>query len=159
MARLINAPVVSVAWLLLLVSGGPAHAKTLFDSMGGESVLHHAVDEFADLIVADNRINFTFAETKLDKFKQLLYDQLCDLSGGPCHYTGRDMATAHAKLHLNKAEFNALAEDLYLALGKAGVPYRQQNRLMALLAPMERDIIKPGHAIRDEAIDDKADPE
>ncbi len=113
---------------------------TLFSAMGGERVLHDAVDRFSDLVVADDRINFSFAEANMAKFKQLLYEQLCELSGGPCHYTGRDMHTAHAKLHVNTAQFNALAEDLYIALGKAGVSYRQQNRLMALLAPMRREI-------------------
>jgi hypothetical protein len=54
------------------------------------------------------------------------------------------MKTAHAKLNINNAQFNALAEDLYFALGKAGVAYRQQNRLMALLAPMQHDIVKSG---------------
>jgi hemoglobin len=144
---------------VLMATSVAGRGKTLFESMGGESVLHAAMDQFADFIIADDRINFTFAEADLAKFKQLLYEQLCELSGGPCHYTGRDMETAHAKLHLNNAQFNALAEDLYRALGKAGVPYRQQNRLMALLAPMQRDIVKPGHAEPNAAIDDKSDPE
>jgi len=39
------------------------------------------------------------------------------------------MRTSHAKMKLRTSEFNALAEDLYIALGKAGVPYRQQNKL------------------------------
>jgi hemoglobin len=115
---------------------------SLYDSMGGEPVLRSAVDRFADIVVADDRINFTFAEADLAKFKRLLFDQLCSLSGGPCRYTGRDMRTAHEKLALRDAEFNALAEDLYVALGKAGVPYRLQNKLLALLAPMRRDIVK-----------------
>jgi hemoglobin len=134
----------SRAWLsiglgVLLASAG--HAGTLFADMGGGRVLHATVDKFTDLILADPRINFTFAEADLAKFKGLLYDQLCELSGGPCRYEGRDMRTAHKKLALNTAEFDALAEDLYLALGKCGVPYRLQNRLMAKLAPMKRDIV------------------
>jgi hemoglobin len=72
----------------------------------------------------------------------LLYEQLCQLSGGPCRYTGRDMRSAHQKLQITTAQFNALAEDLYLALGHSGVPYRLQNKLMAKLAPMKRDIVK-----------------
>ena len=79
----------------------------------------------------------------MSKFKKLLFEQLCNVSDGPCRYTGRDMRTAHAKLGITTAEFNALAEDLYIALGKAGVPYRLQNKLMARLAPMKRDIVKP----------------
>jgi hemoglobin len=131
---------VAMTLVALTATGGMADAadSTLFAAMGGEGVLKAAVDD---------RINFTFADTNISKFKQLLYDQLCELSGGPCHYAGRDMHTAHAKLKITTAEFNALAEDLYLALGKAGVAYRQQNKLMALLAPMKRQIVKPAGVV------------
>jgi len=126
----------------LLLMGGVAHAdKSLYESMGGETVLRSAVAHFADNVVADDRINFTFAEANMAKFKQLLFEQLCSLSGGPCQYTGRDMHTSHVKLHINNAEFNALAEDLYIGLDQAGVPYRLQNRLMALLAPLQHQIV------------------
>ena len=128
--------------LSLAACASIARAGTLFDSMGGASVLHTAVDKFTDIVIADQRINLTFADTDLGKFKELLYEQLCQLSGGPCQYTGRDMHTAHQKLNVNTAEFDALAEDLYIALGKSGVPYRLQNKLMAKLAPMKRDIVK-----------------
>ncbi|GAC1331097.1 MAG: hypothetical protein NVSMB15_05170 [Steroidobacteraceae bacterium] len=128
--------------LAMFAAGSGAANATLFDSMGGEPVLRSVLDRFADIVVADNRINFTFAEADMAKFKKLLFEQLCNLSGGPCAYTGRDMRTAHSKLNINTAEFNALAEDLYIALGKEGVPYRLQNRLMALLAPMKQEIVK-----------------
>ena len=123
------------------MSAGARADKTLYESMGGESVLRIAVDHFADNVQTDDRINFTFAEADILKFKRLIFEQLCNLSGGPCKYTGRDMRTAHAKLSINNAEFNALAEDLYLALDQAGVPYRLQNKLMALLAPMQHQIV------------------
>jgi hemoglobin len=128
--------------VILAVGANASRAATLFADMGGAPVLHTAVDRFTDIVIADPRINFTFADTDLGKFKALLYEQLCQLSGGPCTYTGRDMATAHRKLMIDTAEFNALAEDLYIALGQAGVPYRLQNKLMAKLAPMKRDIVK-----------------
>jgi hemoglobin len=131
----------SLLTVLAVLAGAQSRAGTLFEDMGGGSVLHATVDKFTDLILADPRINFTFAEANLAKFKGLLYDQLCELSGGPCAYAGRDMRSAHQKLRLNTAEFDALAEDLYLALGKCGVPYRLQNKLMAKLAPMKRDIV------------------
>jgi hemoglobin len=54
------------------------------------------------------------------------------------------MRTSHAKLNINNAQFNALAEDLYQAFDRVHVPYRLQNKVVALLAPMERDIVKPG---------------
>ena len=132
-----------VALSALLLMGACARAdKTLYESMGWEPALRAALDHFADIVVADDRINFTFAEANMAKLKQLLFEQLCSLSGGPCKYTGRDMRTSHAKLNINNAEFNALAEDLYISLGQAGVPYRLQNKLMALLAPMQHEIVK-----------------
>ena len=127
---------------LVIVGSGARAGTSLFDAMGGEATLRTAVDQFADVVEADDRINFTFADTDMTKFKQLLFAQLCNLSGGPCVYGGRDMRMAHQKLKINNAEFNALAEDLYIGLQRAGVPYRLQNKLMAKLAPMQRDIVK-----------------
>ena len=129
----------------ILASAGIAQAgETLYERMGGEAKLRAAVSEFTLIIQADERINFTFADTDLTKFKELLFEQLCALSEGPCKYSGRDMLAAHAKLNITNAQFNALAEDLYLALDRVRVPYRLQNKLMAMLAPMQRDIVKPG---------------
>ena len=132
----------AAASALVLMSAGARADKTLYESMGGEPALRSAVEHFADLVQTDDRINFTFAEADMSKFKKLIFEQLCNLSGGPCQYTGRDMRTSHAKLNINNAEFNALAEDLYIALDRAGIPYRLQNKLMALLAPMQHDIVK-----------------
>jgi hemoglobin len=122
---------------------GIAQASTLFERIGGQEKLHAVVDEFVKVIIDDDRINFSFANTDLSKFNNLLYEQLCELTRGPCNYTGRDMQTAHAKLNINDAQFNALAEDLYKAFDRVHVPYRVQNQVIALLAPMQRDIVKP----------------
>ena len=80
------APLLSLAALL-----NPCRAGSLYDAMGGTPVLQSAVDKFTDIVIADPRINFTFAEADLAKFKKLLFEQLCELSGGPCKYSGRDI--------------------------------------------------------------------
>jgi hemoglobin len=116
--------------------------ETLFAQIGGEATLKATVDTMTDIMLDDDRINFTFANTDLAKFKKLLYEQLCELAGGPCKYTGRTMFEAHKKLNTNNAQFNALAEDLYIAFEKHGVPYHVQNKMMALLAPLQPDVVK-----------------
>jgi hemoglobin len=115
---------------------------TLFEQIGGADTLKAVVDDFTDIVMNDDRINFTFADAKLDKFKELLYNQICELTAGPCKYNGRDMRTTHEKLKIDNSQFNALAEDLYIAFDHKHVPYRVQNKVMALLAPMQRDIVK-----------------
>lgn len=132
---------VGVAWLLLMSATVRAES-TLFEQLGGETTLRKTVDELVVIMEADERINFTFANTDMPKFKQLLFEQICNLTGGPCKYTGRSMEESHRELAVTNTMFNALAEDLYIAFDRTGVPYRVQNKVMALLAPMQRDIVK-----------------
>jgi hemoglobin len=131
----------------ILICATAARAEeTLFAQIGGEPKLKATIDTMVEVMLKDERINFTFAQTDLAKFKTLLYEQICELTGGPCKYTGRDMVTAHDKMHSTNAMFNALAEDLYIAFDAHDVPYRLQNRVMALLAPMQPQIVKEGPA-------------
>ena len=130
------------ALLLSCLFAAAAHAETLYDQMGGEAKMRAISEEFTAVILADPRINFTFANTDLAKFKQLIFEQFCELTGGPCKYTGRSMKESHEKLNATNAQFNALAEDLYIAFDHLHVPYHLQNKLMVLLAPMQRDVVK-----------------
>jgi len=126
----------------LLSLSAAARADTLFEDIGGEPKLKAAVAELVNVILADERINFTFAGADLERFKTSLYNQLCELAGGPCIYDGRSMRDVHQKLPITNTQFNALAEDLYIAFDRVGVSYRAQNRMVALLAPMQKDIVR-----------------
>jgi hemoglobin len=86
----------------------------------------------------DPRIADIFKGTDLVRLHRTLVEQLCFISGGPCHYSGRDMTTAHKDMGLQNHDFNALVEDLQAAMDQEGVPFRDQNRLLAKLAPMQR---------------------
>jgi hemoglobin len=114
---------------------------TLYRELGERVNLVRIVDYATDLWLIDPRIKDTFDNLNIERFKGRLVDQLCELSGGPCHYTGRNMYESHKGLHLNRAEFNALVEGLQNGMDKFGVPFRVQNRLLAILAPMEHDIV------------------
>jgi hemoglobin len=128
---------------LIAMGGGQAKAQdlTLYQKFGEKDGITKLAANVTDRWVADPRIGQTFDDINLDRFKRLLSDQFCELVGGPCKYTGRNMYQSHKGLHLNTAEFNALAEDLYVSMDELDIPYWAQNRLMALLAPMEHDIV------------------
>ena len=131
-----------IATSLLALASAAQAEPTLYEQIGGEPVLRKTVEEFMIIMEKDDRINFSFGNTDTAKFKQLLFEQLCNITGGPCEYTGRTMKESHEKLDINNTMFNALAEDVYLAFDRAGVPYRLQNKVMAIFAPMQRDIVK-----------------
>ena len=113
----------------------------LYRDFGGRERIAKIVDDATDRWVKDPRIGSTFDNLNLDRFKKLLTDQLCELTGGPCQYKGRDMYKSHKGLHLNVGEFNALVEGLQFAMDDYEIPFWTQNRLLVLLAPMEHDIV------------------
>ena len=102
------------------------------------------VDDFVANVAADSRINARFANTDIPRFKQLLVDQICAGTGGPCTYTGRDMKTTHAGMGITDAEFDALVEDLVRSLDKFKVPAAEKEELLGILGPMKSDIVEPG---------------
>lgn len=113
----------------------------LFQALGGDAGVTRIVDGLIDRAYADVRIKEKFAGTKAGALKESIRKQICQLTGGPCVYDGETMKNSHAQLGLTKADFNALVEDLQAAMDEQQVPFTVQNKLLALLAPMHRDII------------------
>lgn len=93
-------------------------------------------------VAADGRINGRFATTDIPKLKGHLVDQMCSATGGPCTYQGRDMKRTHVGMQISTADFKALVQDLVAALDKFNVPAGEKNELLALLGPMQKDIVE-----------------
>jgi hemoglobin len=90
---------------------------------------------------ADPRIGDQFKDTQPDNLAKQLTDQVCQLAGGPCVYKGPDMKEAHANMDVTRSHFNALVEVLQVSMNARGIPFTRQNQLLALLAPMHRDVV------------------
>ena len=124
-----------------------AKEKPLYDRLGGKKAITAVVDEFVGRVAADNRINHFFAATasnpaRLASFKMKLVDQICEASGGPCKYTGKNMKTAHQGMGISSADFNALVEDLVGALDTFKVGAAEKNQLLGVLGPMQGAIVE-----------------
>ncbi|CAN7303165.1 globin [Acidovorax sp. Leaf78] len=113
----------------------------LYLALGEKPGIARLMDDFVNRVVKDPRIGGHFKDVKPQALKESLTDQICQISGGPCKYEGADMKSAHADMDINKGHFNALVEVLQSAMDAQGIPFVQQNRLLALLAPMHRDVI------------------
>ncbi len=113
----------------------------LYKALGEKANIDLFVDDFVERMYRDTRIAHFFKDSNKQVLKESLAEQFCALTGGPCVYQGADMADVHADMKVDKGAFNALVEDLQLAMDAYGVAFSQQNRLLALLAPMHRDII------------------
>lgn len=118
-----------------------APQKSLYDRLGGKPAIQAVVDDFIGNVAADTRINGFFANTNIPRLNSMLVNQICEATGGPCKYTGRDMKSAHTGMGVTEAHFNALVEDLVKSLNKFNVPEKEKNELLTALASMKGDIV------------------
>lgn len=151
---------VKTATFALLLASSLAFAQTpytedsTYQGLGGKDGIKRITDTFIALVLADPRIKETFADFDMPQLSVRLQEQFCEFAGGPCKYTGkyrdktmdgvgtvRDMKSVHIDLKITNAQFNALAEDLQIAMEQHGVPGSVSNKLIAKLAPMQRDIV------------------
>jgi hemoglobin len=134
-----------ILFLALLCSAArvPARADdSLYVRMGGQAVIDAVVADTIDRTAADPHMNQSFDGTNIKRIKRMLAEQICDLSGGPCHYSGDTMRQVHAGHHISEAEFYGLVQMLRNALIVHHVRLRERNELLALLAPMKRDVVE-----------------
>lgn len=126
-----------------LAQSAPAPNDQLYQAFGQKAGLVSLMDDFMVRLLADPRTGPHFQPSNQQRVKEQLVDQLCALGGGPCVYKGADMASSHSNLDIKKSDFNALVEVLQHSMDAKGIAFRKQNEMLALLAPMHRDIITP----------------
>ena len=135
------AAVVMVGCSSSMDSGKPMAQASPYERLGGKPAITAVVDDFVGNVAADNRINKRFAGTDIPQLKTRLVDQVCEATGGPCKYTGRNMRDAHTGMKITDAEFGALVEDLVKSLDKFKVPAKEKNELLGALGGMKGDIV------------------
>lgn len=118
----------------------PYAGEALARAFGGQSGIRQITDRTLALSVADPRIKAIFAEHDMVRLRRTLFEQVCYILNAGCHYSGRDMKTAHKGLGTTRADLNALVENLQRAMREAHVAFTAQNRLLAKLAPMDRTV-------------------
>jgi hemoglobin len=145
MLRKLAFPLVLLAGLLLGacqdMSMKPMGDKSLYDRLGGKGAITAVVDDFVGNVAGDKRINGYFAKADIPRLKGNLVDQICQATGGPCVYKGKDMKTAHKGMGIADADFNALVEDLVKTLNKFNVPAKEQGELLGILGPLKPQIV------------------
>jgi len=116
--------------------------QSLYDRLGGKDAITAVVDEFANRLVADSRVNGRFASTDVKRFKALNVELVCQSTGGPCQYQGRDMKTTHAGMRISQAEFDIVAGHLAATLKKFKVPKQESEELLGIIGSLKKDIVE-----------------
>lgn len=127
---------------LLLLNACVSQPKTtLYDDLGGAPGIDAVVENFIQGIASDPQIFPYFADSHVSRFREKITEHFCHISDGPCTYTGDNMVDIHVGMEINENHFNRTVDLLYGAMEQENIPHHTQNRLIARLAPLRKDII------------------
>lgn len=122
-----------------------AQAPSLYKRLGGYDALAAVTDDFIGRLATDSVIGRFFVGHSKDsqlRIRQLVVDQLCAVTGGPCVYIGRTMKATHAGLGISGAEWNRSVRLLTATLNKFNVPAAEQSEVLAAISALKPDIVE-----------------
>jgi hemoglobin len=131
--------------LLVCTSLFAKDTPTLYTRLGGYDALAAVTDDFIGRLATDKSLQKFFvghSQDSLGRIRQLVVDQLCAATGGPCVYIGRDMKTAHQGMGISEADWNTAAGHLVATLDKFKVPEKEKGEVLAAITGFKNDIVE-----------------
>ena len=127
--------------IILTLSTSFAKDTSAYDNFGGKKVIKKVVDDLMINLLSNEKTKSFFEFADQERIKNKLVEQFCRELGGPCKYTGKSMKESHKDQEIKRSHFFALVEELQKAMNQNKVPQRAQNKLLAKLAPMHKDVV------------------
>jgi len=140
--------------LMPSISVGPAAwaqqaaaQKSLYERLGGLKGITVVVDDFINRLVANKMLNKNPAinagrkSSPAPYLKYQVSELVCQVTGGPCKYTGKAMKESHAHLNISEKEWGVMAAEFKKSLDKYKVPANEQKELFEIVGKMKADIV------------------
>jgi len=116
--------------------------KTLYERLGDYNVIAAIVDDFLAMTKNDPRFGGGRSLDSVRRTRQLIVNQLCELAGWPCVYSGRDMTASHAGLGITEGEWEASLRHVQAALDHAGIPPQEGSEFISLFERYRGEIVE-----------------
>ncbi len=137
--------VVALSSIVFTQTASAQHGDSLYKRLGGYDALAAVTDDFIVRLATDPKVGRFFtglSDNSKARVRQLVVDQLCAATGGPCVYIGRDMKTAHKGLGITEEDWNISVKHLVATLTKFKVPEKEQKEEAAALTTLKADIVE-----------------
>ena len=135
----------------------------LFDRLGGENGIAAIVDDFTPRVLQDPRVDWqrlgeerggflssfkkneppawTATDDKVAMLKKHMVQFIVLATGGPVHYDGKEIKSAHAGMHIGNPEFDAALGDLKASLDRLQIPNKEQKELLSIIESTRPQIV------------------
>src|SRR5438132_2270114 len=117
---------------------------TLYKRLGGYDAIAAVTDDFVGRLASDPSLSRFFighSTDSLKRIRQLVVDQLCFSTGGPCVYIGRDTKTSHAGIGITEKDWEASVKHLITTIDKFNVQAKEKNKVLALAKTVKNHIV------------------
>ena len=124
-----------------------AQEKSLYERLGGVKPISLVVDDFIDHLVANEVLNANpmikaGRQHSPDAYLKFQVTNLvCQVTGGPCVYTGLGMKESHAHMNITESEWQVMQDEFKKTLDKFQVPEKEQKELFDIIESTKKDIV------------------
>ena len=119
----------------------------LYERLGGLKGITVVVDDFINRLVVNKTLNKNPAikvgrkSSPTPYLKFQVSQMICEVTGGPCKYTGKGMKESHAHLNITEKEWSVMANEFQKSLDKFKVPAVEQKELFEIVGKTKPDIV------------------
>lgn len=121
-----------------------AEQATLYERLGSWEGINKAVVRTIELHQANPLISHYFTDVDLDALANHVTDFFAMGTGGPANYTGRDMTSTHADMHMSDADFDTAVADVLHAVRDQGAGEQEVSEVAAILESLRAAVIGAG---------------
>ncbi len=120
-------------------------STSLYTRLGGYDAIAAVSENLVGRLMADARLGRFWAHRGQDGLKrelQLLINFLCNVTGGPMVYTGRDMKTAHVGMRIDETDWDAFVGHVNATLDHFGVTGENRAAVVGFVESTKDDIVE-----------------
>ena len=125
--------------------GAQNRPRTLYERIGGYDVIAKITDALLPKLGADPLIRpvvVGLANTSKQRNRQLIVDQLCKETGGPCLYIGRTMEASHQGLGITHDMWKAMLQALATTLTELKIQEPERGEFTAIIEKLRDGIVE-----------------
>ena len=118
---------------------------TLYQRLGGYDAIAAVCADLIARLRADAQLGRFWAHRGEDGIRreyQLLVDYLCNASGGPMYYTGRDNKLSHQGMRISAGDWDIFMGHLRATLDGFAVPEQERGDVLAFIDSTRADIVE-----------------
>jgi len=120
-------------------------ASALYERLGGYNGISAVVEGLMGRMTKDARIAKYFVghgDDSKRRLRQMQVEMICQATGGPCSYLGRDMLTVHRGLGISGAEWQVMITHLIGVLDSFQITDEDEKAVLELLGGLKKDIVE-----------------